>query len=72
MDFMVVLPEVRGWDSIYIITDRLSEYAQFVPLSSSVTAEGMAQLFATNVWKLHGFPRIMIAKEWRPQSVGAF
>ena len=60
MDFIVGLPEVRGCDSVYVVVDWLSKYAHFIPCSSSITAEGVARLFITHVWKLHGFPRSII------------
>ena len=60
MDFIVGLPEVRGCDSVYVVVDRLSKYAHFIPCSSSVTADSVARLFITHVWKLHGFPRSLL------------
>ena len=41
IDFIVGLPEVRGCDSVYVVVDRLSKYAHFIPCSSSITAEGV-------------------------------
>ncbi|CDJ33009.1 Retrotransposon nucleocapsid protein, related [Eimeria mitis] len=60
VDFIVGLPPVRGHDSIYVVVDRLSKYAHFIPCSSTVTAEGVAQLFINHVWKLHGLPKSII------------
>ena len=60
MDFIVGLPEVRGCDSVYVVVDRLSKYAHFIPCASSITAERVARLFLTHAWKLHGFPRSII------------
>lgn len=71
MDFIVSLPEVRGCDSIYVVVDRLSKYAHFIPCSSSITAEGVAKLFINNVWKHHGFPRSIITDR-DPKFVSAF
>ncbi|CDJ29330.1 Retrotransposon nucleocapsid protein, related [Eimeria mitis] len=71
MDFILGLPPVRGHDSIYIVVDRLSKYAHFIPCSSTVTAEGVSQLFINHVWKLHGSPKSIIADR-DPKFVSAF
>ena len=60
MDFIVGLPEIRGCDSVYVVVDRLSKYAHFIPCSSSITAKAVARLFLTYVWELHGFPGSII------------
>ena len=49
MDFIVALPEVKGCDSVYVVVDRLSKYAHFIPCSSSTTAERVARLFINHV-----------------------
>ena len=71
MDFIVGLPEVRGCDSLYVVVDRLSKYAHFIPCSSSITAKGVARLFLTHVWKLRGFPRSIITDR-DPKFVSSF
>lgn len=71
MDFIVGLPEIRSCDSIYVVVDRLSKYAHFIPCSSSITAEGVARLFLNHVWKLHGFPRSIVTDR-DPKFVSAF
>lgn len=71
MDFIVGLPEVRQFDSIYVVVDRLSKYAHFIPCSSSITAEGVAKLFLNHIWKLHGVPRSIITDR-DPKFVSAF
>ncbi|CDJ35833.1 Retrotransposon nucleocapsid protein, related [Eimeria mitis] len=65
MDFIVGLSPVRGHDSIYVVVDRLSKYAHFIPFSSSATAEGVAQLFINHMWKLHAFPKSIISDKDR-------
>ena len=71
MEFIVWLPDVRGCDSVYVVVDRLSKYAHFIPCSSSITAEGVARLFITHVWKLHGLPRSIITDR-DPKFVSSF
>lgn len=58
MDFIVALPESEGYDKIWVIVDRLTKMAHFIPLSSghqSPVTE-LAKVFAKDVWRLHGLP----------------
>jgi hypothetical protein len=34
MDFIVALPESDGYDKIWVIVDRLTKMARFIPLKS--------------------------------------
>jgi len=61
MDFVVAFPMVRGCDSVLVVVDRLSKYAHFLPCASTITAEGVANLFVDQVWKLHGTPRSIVS-----------
>ncbi|KAF8749889.1 K02A2.6-like [Rhizoctonia solani] len=38
------------------ITGLLFKFGHFIPTSKKVTARGLADLFITHVWKLHGLP----------------
>jgi len=38
----------------------------FIPTTEKMSAEGLAQLFRDNVWKLHGLPKSIISDR-RPQ-----
>ena len=50
MDFITGLPVTEnGNNAILTFVDRLTKYAHFVPTSSSVTAEGTANLYLRNV-----------------------
>ena len=33
----------------------------FIPTTEKTSAEGLAQLFRDNVWKLHGLPKSIIS-----------
>ena len=70
-DFIVGLFELKDCDSTYTVVDRLSKHARFIPCSTTVTAEGVAQLFADRVWKHNGFRRNNLAYRV-PQSVNVF
>ncbi|POM69575.1 Transposon Ty3-G Gag-pol Polyprotein [Phytophthora palmivora] len=57
MDFITDLPQTkRKVNSIWVVVNRLTKRCHFVPTTKTVTAEGVAQLFADHIWKLHGMP----------------
>lgn len=60
MDFIEGLPKSAGKDVIFVIVDRLSKYAHFIPLSHPYTAMSVAQAFLDNIYKLHGLPSNII------------
>jgi transposase InsO family protein len=53
-DFIVQLPLSRGYDAIYVIVDRLTKMAHFIPCKTMCTAEQLAELHIRHVWPLHG------------------
>lgn len=57
MDFIDGLPRSqRGNESIWVIVDRLTKVAHFIPISSQRNADRLAQLYIREVVKLHGVP----------------
>ncbi|QRV98260.1 Retrotransposable element Tf2 protein [Ceratobasidium sp. AG-Ba] len=60
-DFIVKLPESQGLDSILVVIDRFSWQAHFIPCLESTNAEGVADLFIQEVWKLHGLPKTTVS-----------
>ncbi|QRW07883.1 Retrotransposable element Tf2 protein [Ceratobasidium sp. AG-Ba] len=63
-DFIVKLPESQGMDSILVVIDRFSRQAHFIPCLESTNAEGVADLFIKEVWKLHGLPKTTVQDDW--------
>ena len=61
MDFIVDLPKSKTFDSIFVVVDRLTKMAHFVPCNKSVTGEEAARLFLENVYKYHGLPDDIIS-----------
>ena len=61
MDFIVDLPPSKGFDSIFVVVDRLTKMAHFVPCNKTVTGEETASLFTDNVYKYHGLPNDIIS-----------
>lgn len=45
MDFIIALPPVRGYSVVFVVIDRLSKYAHFVPLKTTFDSTGVAEAF---------------------------
>jgi hypothetical protein len=59
MDFVGGLPRThtqRGHDSIWVIVDRLTKSAHFLPVKSTYKTSQHADLFIFEIVKLHGVP----------------
>ena len=55
MDFITGLPKTeRGNDAILTVVDRLTKYTHVIPTTVSVTAQGVASMFFSNVFCYHG------------------
>jgi hypothetical protein len=57
MDFITKLPRTpRGFDTIWVVVDRLSKSAHFLPMKETYTMEKLAKLYVAEVVRLHGTP----------------
>ena len=57
MDFVDGLPKSqRGNESIWVIVDRLTKSAHFIPVSVYRNADHLAKLYIREVVRLHGIP----------------
>lgn len=61
MDFITNLPPSAGKTTVWVIVDRLSKYAHFCPLPTSVSASQLASYFVHEYVRLHGFPRSIVS-----------
>ena len=57
MDFEMGLPNtLRGHDSIWVIVDRLTKSAHFIPINISFTVLKFTEIYTSVIVKLHGVP----------------
>ena len=62
MDFIVGLPRTqKGHDAIWVIVDRLTKVAHFIPVKTTFTVSKLAELYIDNILKLHGAPRSIVS-----------
>ncbi|KZV17593.1 hypothetical protein F511_37213 [Dorcoceras hygrometricum] len=72
MDFVTHLPRtIRGCDAIWVIVDRLSKSAHFIPYDRTYSYKKMAQLYMDNVVRLHGIP-VSIVSDRDPRFTSKF
>ena len=57
MDFVVRLPQtLRGLNAIWVIVDRLTKSAHFLPIKTIYSLDQLAQLYINEIVRLHGVP----------------
>jgi transposase InsO family protein len=56
MDFITDLPSSKAFDSIFVVVDRLTKMAYFMPCNKTVTSEETVRLFMDNIYMYHGLP----------------
>ncbi|KAL5553315.1 hypothetical protein UlMin_040716 [Ulmus minor] len=62
MDFVVGLPKTaKSHDAIWVIVDRLTKSAHFIPIKMTYSLEQLAELYVREVVRLHGVPKAIIS-----------
>ena len=61
MDFILGLPRSGSYDTIFVVVDRLTKFAHFMPLRHPYSAVKVAEVFVREVVRLHGFPRSVVS-----------
>jgi hypothetical protein len=57
MDFITGFPKSRkGNDAIFVVIDRLSKVAHFIPVKETISASQLAELYTAKIVSLHGVP----------------
>jgi hypothetical protein len=61
MDFIIGLPRTQnGYDSIWVIVDRLTKVAHFVLVKMTYTGPQLAELYIAKIVYLHGVPKKIV------------
>ena len=71
MDFVTGLPRTRKKDAIWVIVDRLTKSAHFIPMSLTDSMEHLALLFRNEIFVRHGAP-VSITSDRDPRFVSRF
>ena len=61
MDFVVDLPVSAGYTQVWVVVDRFTKMAHFIPLNTKTTAQNLAEVFVREIWRLHGLPTEIIS-----------
>jgi IS30 family transposase len=61
MEFIVGLPRTQaGHDSIWVIVDRLTKVAHFIPVKTTYSGNTLAELYMSRIMCLHGVPKKIV------------
>jgi transposase InsO family protein len=62
MDFIVSLLRTRaGYDSIWVVVDRLTKASHFIPVKTTYNSAVLAELYMSQIVCLHGIPKKIIS-----------
>jgi IS30 family transposase len=62
MDFIVGLPRTQaGYDSIWVIVDRSTKVAHFIPVKTTYSGAKLVELYMYQIVCLHGVPKNIVS-----------
>jgi hypothetical protein len=62
MDFIVGLPRTQlGYNSIWVIVDRLTKVAHFIPVKTTNSGPQLVELYISRILCLHGVPKKIVS-----------
>ena len=62
MDFIAGLPRTQsGYDSIWVVIDRLTKVAHFIPVKTTYRSSKLAELYMARIVCLHGVPKKIVS-----------
>jgi hypothetical protein len=62
MDFVTALPKTqKRHDSIWVIVDRLTKSAHFLPVKTTFNVQQLAELYVAEIVRLHGVPTSIVS-----------
>ncbi len=71
LDFITGLPPSQGNTTIFVIVDRFSKAARFIPLPNLPSAKETAELITTHIFRVFGIP-LDIVSDRGPQFTSRF
>jgi IS30 family transposase len=64
MDFIVSFPCTQSsYDSIWVIVDRLTKVAHFIPIKTTYKGDKLAKLYMSRIVCLHGVPKRIVSDQ---------
>ena len=71
-DFVMgLLKTLKGYNSIWVIVDRLTKSAHFLPVKNTYKMEQYAKLYVQEIVRLHGIP-LSIVSDRDPKFTSTF
>ena len=62
MDFVMGLPRMpTGYDAIWVIVNKLTKSAHFLPIRANYPLEKLAQLYIQEIIRLHWIPSTIVS-----------
>lgn len=61
MDFIAHLPSSNIKTTIWVVVDRLTKFAHFIPLPANLTIACLALVFISEICRLHGAPKTIVS-----------
>jgi transposase InsO family protein len=62
MDFILGLPRTHAsYDSIWVVVDRLTKSAHFIPVKTNYNSAVLAELYMSRIVCLHGVPKKIVS-----------
>jgi hypothetical protein len=62
MDFIVGLPHTQcQHNTVFVVVDRLTKMAHFIPTTKKVSATQVADLFIQHIFHIHGLPETIVS-----------
>ena len=61
MDFVTGLRTSRGHDAIWVIVDRLTKTARFLPIKETWPVSKLVEVFLNQIIRLHGVPKTIVS-----------
>jgi hypothetical protein len=62
MNFIVGLPHTQaGYDSIWVIMDRLAQIAHFIPVKMTYSRAKLTELYVSRIVCLYGVPKKIVS-----------